>query len=339
MERVKVGVIGVGQWGTSHVEAYLGLPHVEVIAVADTAPKRAEQVAKAFGISRWFDTHEELCALPDLDAVSIVTPEADHLKAVESAARAGKHMLVEKPMAHSVAEIDRMIAAARQAGVILIPGHLLRFETRYAMVKDMLENREMGAVVSIQARRNRTRGNFEKYARAHPLFAVGVHDIDLLLWYSGSTPARVRGFQRNIQSAQTPNVVWGIIEFANGVLASVETTWLTPNSVGIFSNDALQLVTDKGIAVVDLVPGGLSFWLESGFYVPDISYGPRIRGQVKGALEAELSHFISCVLEGKQSQVITPEEAREGIRIAVALIESASKEHDIILDERDAMTS
>lgn len=332
MVKIKVGVIGVGAWGVNHVEAYRALPHAEVFAVADSAPDRAEQIAATYTIPHWFGNYEELCALEELDAVSIVTPESEHLKPVEAATRAGKHILIEKPIARSVSEVEEMIEAARRADVILMPGHLLRFETRYALIKEKLENHELGTVVSIQARRNRTKGNFRKYARAHPIFAVAVHDIDLLLWYAGSRVKRVRAYQRNIQGSQTPDVVWAILEFASGALGIIETTWLTPDQVGIFSSDALHLITDKGIASLDLVPGGLSFWLESGFLVPDVIGAPRIRGTVEGSLAAELSYFVSCVLKKEKPQVVTAEEALEGIRVAVALVESAEKEQDVVLE-------
>jgi UDP-N-acetylglucosamine 3-dehydrogenase len=331
MERVKVGIIGVGLWGVNHIEAYRGLPHADVVAVADPVPGRAEAAAKKFNIPHWFENFQELCALQEIDAVSIVSPESEHLMPVEAAAAAGKHILLEKPIAYSVSDAERMISAARQAGVILMPGHLLRFETRYALIKEALDRHELGSVVSIQARRNRTKGNFKKYARAHPIFTVAVLDIDLLLWYTQSTVRRVRGYQRNIQSGPVPDVVWGIIEFTNGVLGVIETTWLTPDAVGVFSNDALQLISDKGIARLDLVDGGLSFWMENGLSVPDTIGAPRIRGHIEGSLAAELSYFLACVTNGAKPDVVTAEEALQGIRIAVALVQSAEKDQDIIL--------
>jgi UDP-N-acetylglucosamine 3-dehydrogenase len=330
MERVKVGIIGVGLWGVNHVEAYRGLAHSEVIAVADPVPGRAKEISKTFNIPHWFENYEDLCALEEIQAVSIVTPESEHLKPVEAAAKAGKHILVEKPVAYSVAEVEKMIAAARQADVILMPGHLLRFETRYALIKEMLNHHELGSIASIQARRNRTKGNFKKYGRAHPIFAVAVHDIDLLLWYAQSKVRRVRGYQRSVQGADTPDLVWGIIEFSNGAMGIIETTWLTPDAVGVFSNDSLQLITDKGIARVELVDGGLSFWLEGGLLVPD-TIAPRVRGHVEGALAAELSYFLACVINGEKPQVVTAEEARDGIEVAVALVESATQDQEVLL--------
>lgn len=334
MKTTKIGVIGVGSWGVNHVEAYSALPHAEVIAVADSSPGRAEEVARTYNIPHWFNHYEELCALTAVDAVSIVTPESEHVKPVEAAAKAGKHILVEKPIARAVSDIERMITAARRADVILMPGHLLRFDTRYALIKEKLENHELGNIVTIQARRNRTKGNFQKYSRANPIFAVAVHDIDLLLWYAGSRVKRVRGYQRTIQQGPTPDVVWGVIEFASGALGMIETTWLTPDQAGIFSSDTLHLITDKGIASLDLVPGGLSFWFETGFHVPDTFVAPRIRGRVEGSLAAELSYFVSCVAMNEKPKIVTAEEAMVGIQVACALLESADKQQDVVLESR-----
>lgn len=330
MDRVKIGVIGCGLWGVCHIEAYLGLPHAELVAVADSEPGRAEQVANTFNIPQWFNNYEDLCKLTDLDAVSIVTPESEHLKPVEAAAKSGKHILVEKPISRSVSEADEMIATAHESNVFLMPGHILRFEPRYVMIQEKLVNHDIGNVVTMRTRRNRTKGNFKQYGRVHPLFVTGVHDIDIMLWYARSPVKKVRGYQRNIQGSETPDVVWGILEFESGCIGILETTWLTPDQAGIFSNDALEVVTDNGIAMLDLVPDGLSFWLGNGFSVPDILGAPRVRGRVMGSLATELSYFATCVMRKERPVVVTAEEARDGILIASALLESAERQEEVI---------
>jgi len=326
---VRVGVIGVGLWGTMHVEAYQGLPHVEVVAVADADARVAERVAATHGISRWFADHRELCALQNLDAVSIVTPEAEHLGPVLAAAQAGKHILVEKPMASTVADAVAIVNTARQADVLLMPGHILRFEDRYAVVHEKLASGDLGRVVTIQARRNRTKLTRRKYARAHPVFAVAVHDIDLLLWYSGAHATRVRAWQRNITGGPTPDVFWGVVEFDNGILGILESTWLTPDAAGIPSDDVLHLITERGVASLDFSRDGLSVWTESGYTIPDVTIAPRIRGRIAGALASELSYFAACAQTRQQPQVVRGEDAVEGIRVAAALVESAEKGKEI----------
>ena len=151
MKPVRVGVIGVGLWGTMHVEAYQALPHVQVIAIADAVPLVARRVAESHNIPHWFADYQDLCALDEIDAVSIVTPEAEHLEPVRAAAGAQKHFLVEKPIASTVDEAQAIVTAARDADVLLMPGHILRFENRYALIHEMLTSGELGRVVSIQA--------------------------------------------------------------------------------------------------------------------------------------------------------------------------------------------
>jgi predicted dehydrogenase len=331
-KRVRIGVIGAGRWGTEHLETYCGLPQVQLVAVADSAPGRAEDAARRFGVSHWFTQYQDLCNFEGVDAVSIVTPEANHLGPVLAAAKAGKHMLVEKPVAENSADVQIMIDAARTAGVILMPGHICRFEMRYAGVKEELERGNLGRVVSIQARRNRTKGNRRLYARAHPVFAAGIHDVDLLLWYAASRVKRVRGYHRNVSDKKTPDVFWGVVEFENGILGNLECTWLTPDAAGIANDDMLQVITDRGVARVDFVHSGFTLWAETGFQIPDSCFAPRIRGRVEGALAAELSYFVSCVASNQQPRAVTAEDGLESIRVAEALVESAEIERDVVLE-------
>ena len=311
------------------MQAYLGLPHVEVIAICDASEERARSLANEHSIPKWFARYEDLCELPGLDAVSIVTPEADHLGPVLAAAQNGLHMLVEKPMASEVSQVEKMIEAARAADVILMPGHILRFEPRYVLVKEQLENGGLGVIATIQARRNRTKETRRKYARAHPVFAAAIHDIDILLWYVNSRVKRVRGYHRNIAGNATPDVFWGILEFESGVLGSIECTWLTPDAAGIPSDDILHVITDRGVATIDFVHTGLTLWKEGGFEVPDVSIAPSLRGTPGGALGGELSYFASCVLAGKQPEIVTGADALESVRTAVALLNSAAQNQEI----------
>ena len=330
-KNIRVGVIGVGRWGLEHLAAYRGLPNVGVIAIADSAGDRVEEVGRALEIPHRFTRYEELCALAELDAVSIVTPESEHLGPVLAAARSGKHILVEKPLATNAQEVQRMIEAATEAHVILMPGHILRFEPRYALIKEKLVNGELGTIVSIQARRNRTKETRQKYARAHPVFAAAIHDIDILLWYTNTSVRKVRGFHRNVCGNVPPDVFWGIIEFDSGAIGVIECTWLIPDAAGISSDDLLHVITDRGVASVDFVHSGLTLWKNTGFEIPDASIVPRIRNRVEGALAAELSYFVSCVARSEAPTVITAEDALTSIRVASALVESAEKELDLVL--------
>ena len=332
MDKVRVGVIGVGAFGESHLAAYCSLPYVTVAAVCSRDASRIQAVAARYLVPRWHTDYHEMLAENELDAVSVVTSEDAHLGPTLAALQAGKHVLVEKPIATRLDEAEQMLAAARAARVYLMPGHVLRFETRYATVKDQLAAGELGRVVSISARRNRPKSQAKTYLRTHGILETSIHDLDLILWYTGDRVRRVRAFQRNINGHPNPDVTFAFLEFAGGAVACVETIWLTPDQAGVALDDAMQVVGTRGIAQVDFAHAGLSLWRESGYLAPDVSYEPRVRGAVFGALKEEMAYFATCVLQRQPPSVVTAEEAVEGLRVALAIIQSAEQDRDVVLE-------
>lgn len=334
MDKVRIGLVGAGLFGESHLQAFRAVREARIAAVFDTNRERAEQRAREFGIERVCGSLDELCALPDLDAVDVVTPEDDHLEPVLKAFAAGKHVFLEKPMATSLADCRRMIDASQQAGRQFMVGHLLRCETKYAMIKDDLDAGRLGRLVSMHARRNRPKSLLPTYGRTHPAMENSIHDIDLMLWYAGQPVERVRGFgRRGLPESKHPDTFFGVLEFRGGAIGIVETIWLTPAGSGVFLNDAFQLVGTGGVADLRLYPGSLSFLRDTGHEVPDIGYDPRVQGSARGALRDELQHFCHCVLDGMPSPVLLPQQAMQAVQVALALIESGEKGQDVVLQD------
>jgi predicted dehydrogenase len=224
-----------------------------------------------------------------------------------------------------------MLVAARESGCYLMPGHILRFETRYALVKDQIAAGELGEIVSISARRNRPKADARTYLRTHSVLMLSIHDLDMILWYIGDRVKRVRGFQRNVQGYVNPDATWAFLEFENGAVATVESLWLSPDAAGVTQNDAMQVTGTRGIAHIDFTNTGLSLWRERRYLAPDVSYEPRVRGEMFGALKEELAYFTRCVLQARPPSVVTAEEAVEALRVALAIIESAEQERDVEL--------
>lgn len=331
METVRVGLVGCGLFGRSHLEAFRGLRDAAVVAVFDTDAERARQLAAAFGIPRVCETLEEICSLAEIDAIDVVTTEDAHVKPALKAFAAGKHVFVEKPMAVSPGDCDLMIQAAQAAGRFLMPGHILRFETKYALVKEAVAAGRFGRVVSMHARRNRPKTLLDRYQRTHPALENSIHDIDLMLWYTGRRVRRVRGYQRNTTGVRHADVFWGVIEFEGDAIGVVETIWLLPQQAGIGLDDAFQLVGTRGVANVRLEPGALTFWTETGFETPDVSYGPVISGAARGALREELAYFCDCVRSNRPPETITAAEAGYAVDVTLALIEAAQAGKDVSL--------
>jgi len=332
MEKVRIGLVGCGLFGESHLQAYRAVRTAEIAAVFDTDRSRAEKIAAEFKIPRICKSVEEICGLDDLAAIDVVTPEHSHLAPVLTALGAGKNVFVEKPLSVDLGECSKMIEAAERSGKALMVGHILRFETKYAMLKDEVSAGRLGRVVSMHSRRNRLKSLIPLYGRIHPALETGIHDIDLMLWYVDRPVQRVRGYGRKATTTKFPDIFWGVLEFEGGTIAVVETIWLLPKAAGIVLDDAFQVVGDQGVANLSLVPGSLQFWREEGADLPDVSYDPRVANSARGALRDELAYFCDCVLDGRKPEVVTPRGARRAVQVALALIESADQDKEVKID-------
>ena len=333
MDDVRIGLAGCGLFGESHLCALRAIPGARVAAVYDPNGERAANCAGQFGVPLVCGSLEELCAVP-VDAIDVVSPEDRHLEPVLAAVRAGRHVFVEKPLAMDLEHCECMIRAAREAGVFLMPGHLLRFETRFAMLKEEIGRGGLGRIVSMHGRRNRLKSLLQPYGRNHPVIENSVHDIDLMLWFMGDRVCRVRGFGRRATGGKHHDTFWGVLEFEGGALGVVETVWLLPPA-GIALEDAFQVIGDRGVADINFVSAGLSLRRQTGYEVPDVSYDPRVQGSAHGALREELSYFCHCVREGRAPQIITAVDAKNAVRVSLALIESANRGVDIEIREWD----
>jgi UDP-N-acetylglucosamine 3-dehydrogenase len=329
MDMVRIGLVGCGAFGESHLRTFRAIERAHVAAAYDIDTDRARRVASEHGIPRVCDSLEEICALPELDAIDVVTSEAEHRDPVTRALRAGKHVFVEKPIATTLADAAAMVEAAEQSERILMVGQILRFETKYAMLKDEVAAGNLGDIVSMHARRNRPKSLLPLYNRTHPALENCIHDIDLMLWYAGRPVRRVRGYNRYATARKNPDTFWGFLEFEGGAVGVVETIWMLPEAAGITLDDAFQLIGTRAVGNIQLLPGAYNILRESGYHVPDFSYDPLVANTARGALREELAYFCEAVADGRECTAITPAEAKRALQVVLALIESAEKDKDV----------
>jgi UDP-N-acetylglucosamine 3-dehydrogenase len=333
MSKLGVGVIGVGAFGEVHVASYHSLPEVEVVAISDSRPERLEEVGDKYHVTGRHHDYRELCARRDLEMISVVTQESAHLAPVLAAIQERKHVLVEKPIATSVNDAEQMIAAAADAGVFLMVGHILRFENKYATVKSWISEGRLGKVVSMHARRNRPKRLYKIYGdRIHGMLVNSIHDIDICLWYAGAPVSLVRAVTRNMQGGKNPDVNWGFLEFSSGAVACIESHWLIPDGSHIVTNDALQVIGTNAVADLHLLPSELSLWSDGGHEAINVSYDAWFDGQVRGAMKEEIGYFVDCVRRGKPPEIIRAEEALAALKVALALVRSSEQGREISLD-------
>jgi UDP-N-acetylglucosamine 3-dehydrogenase len=331
--KVRIGLVGCGAFGRSHLATLAGIPFVEVLAVTDVIKQRALEAAERYKIPHVATDFLELCSLEDLDAVSVATTEDKHLEPVLAAIEQHKHVFVEKPMATRIEDAERMLVAARKANVILMPGHILRFETKYATVKEQLENGQLGRIVCVYGRRNRPKSQGCLYKRTPLILETSIHDIDVMLWYTGKKVISVRAYDVSIEPGAGADLSCAALRFEGGAVGLLQTSWLLPDKAAVL-DDCMQVITTSGVANIDVLHSGLVLWREEGLEFPDISYEPRLNGCVMGALREELSYFALCVLEGRHPTVLTAEDGVEALRVGLAVVESAHTDREVHLAGR-----
>lgn len=317
---LRVGVIGAGAMGEAHLRAYARQPGVRIVGLASRTPARARELGERYRVEETFMDAASMIDATRPHGVSVTTGEHDHLAPATYALEHGVGVLLEKPIASTVADAEQLAATARAADSPLVPAHILRFTLPYRGLREEIRAGRIGEIVGIAARRDRSRLVADHYAHVHPAFLTAVHDIDLVLWLTGARADRVRALERRSVVDRGPDLIWAQIELDSGVLASVATTYLHPAAGPMQNSDRFEVYGTAGVANVDLsIP--LMTVQGSSTESPDWLIGP---ADGSGSFGDEIAHFLACVRDGTPSDVVSVDDAVEGIRIADAMVRSAS---------------
>src|SRR6202167_3122633 len=262
--QIRVGIIGAGLIGNLHsmMIRYVAdrtEQSVRVVAVADVSHPAAEHLAARWQGARALESAEEIIADPSIDAVWICTPTAMHRKASIAAARAGKHIFCEKPLAMTAAEASEMAAAIKTAGITSQVGLVLRFSPVYNVIKQMFQEPDVGQLLSITMRDDQdfpTRGAHASAWRNDPLLTAGgtliehsVHDFDLLTWMFGPV-ASLLCRTRNVNGADgVEDFGSTAMEFAGGFHGQLTSIW--HKMIARSSNRRLEVFAENLFAASD----------------------------------------------------------------------------------------
>ena len=324
MKTVKHGVLGLGWFGEKHCEALAAIPNVELYAVCTRNSDRLAEVAKKFGAKKTFTDCHAMLADPELESVSITTMWDQHAAPAIAALQAGKHVFLEKPMASTVADCDAIVDAANAAKSFFMVGHICRFNPRYAAAKQEIEAGKIGKIISMYARRNLPAWvGASVLDKIGPIIGDGVHDTDLMFWFSGSRAMSVYAQTVKVREHANPDLGQVMYRLENGASCILESVWCLPDTTPFQIDERLEVIgTEGSISIHDTHPN-LMIVDKTGARCPDTTYWPTIHGQLRGALRDELAYFVNCVATGEKPTVITPEESREAVRACLAAEESA----------------
>jgi predicted dehydrogenase len=297
---IRVGVAGLGYWGPNLARNLGALPGCEVTWLCDADAERLERLGPAFPGARTSGRLDDLLADDGLDAVVLATPVPTHADLAERVLRAGKHCFVEKPLAQSVADAERVVAAAQESDRVLMVGHLLEYHPGVEKLKELVTSGELGDLHYVYSHRL----NLGKLrADENALWSLGAHDVSVLLHLLDEEPVALDAHGASYMRPGIEDVVFCFLRFASGSTAHMHLSWLDPHKSRQFT-----VVGSRRMATFDdmdlerkvtIYDKGFDQASESyGEYITragDI-YSPRISN--REPLRIECEHFVECVRTG-----------------------------------------
>jgi predicted dehydrogenase len=298
---VRVAVVGLGYWGPNLARNYDALPDVELRWGCEEDTAARERVAARHPRTRFTGDLEEVLGDPELDAVVLATPVATHAELAVRVLEAGKHCLVEKPLALSVSDAERVVAAARRADRVLMVGHLLQYHPGVNKLKEIADSGELGDIHYIYGNRLNL-GQLR--AEENALWSLGAHDVSVLLHLTDEEPHQLSARGESYMREGVEDVVFAFMRFPSGVAAHLHLSWLDPHKERRFT-----IVGSKRMATFDdMDPERKVTVYDKGFDQKADTYGeyitrsgdiwsPRVPNDEP--LRLECQHFVDCVREGR----------------------------------------
>ncbi len=319
--------IGILSFAHLHAEAYIhnlrAMPGVEFIGFADDDLVRGEHFARLYGC-HFYPTYENLLA-DQPDGVIICSENNKHRPLTELAARAGVHVLSEKPLAITLPDAQAMIQVCQQAGVILMTAFPMRFSAPLLQVKAKLDQGGLGQVYCFNSTNQGRMPVHERAWFVDKTLAGGgavmdhtVHLADILRWYLQSEVVEVYAQANHILHADRVEVETGgllMLTFANGIFASVDTSWSKPFNYPTWGGLTMEIISERGLTVMDAFSQNLNVYQQHPPTHNWVYWGSDVN-------QAMLEEFVAAIREQRPAKV-TGEDGYRAVEIALAAYESA----------------
>ena len=298
---LRIGVVGLGYWGPNLARNFAALPGCELAWCCDSSPRARARIQQWFPSARVTGELDQLLSDPALDAIALATPVSSHAELAARVLGAGKHCFVEKPLARSVPEAERAVAAAQASGRVLMVGHLLEYHPGVQKLKELADSGELGRIYYIYGNRL----NLGKLrADENPLWSLGAHDVSVVLHLAGEEPLEAVANGESYVREGVEDVVFCFLRFPSGLTAHLHLSWLDPHKERRFT-----VVGSRRMATFDdmALEGKLTVY-DKGFDANARDYGeyitrsgeifcPRIPSVEPLRLECE--HFVDCVRDSE----------------------------------------
>ena len=224
----KLALIGCGHWGPNHLRTFNSLPGSAMERVVDLDPGRLQAVRLAHPGVRCEQDPAAVLEDPAIDAVVVATPMRTHYQLVRDALLAGKHVLCEKPLCETAKEAEELVELAAAGDRLLMVGHVFLFNPAIEKLKELVDSGELGALYYLSAFRTNL-GPIRSDANA--AYDLAAHDISIFNWLLGAEPEQVLATGASFLQPEVEDVVFISLRYPNGVLASIQASWLDPKKV------------------------------------------------------------------------------------------------------------
>jgi len=314
----KIAVVGCGYWGTNHARTFAELG--ALYAVSDRHRDRTEALAGQHGVKAM--EFEEILADPAVDGVVLALPPQYHAEQAIAALEAGKHVLVEKPIALSVADARRVVEAAQHTGLVAMTGHVLRFHPAFEALEAMIANGDLGAVRYIHSHRV---GLGKFHAENDALWDIAPHDLSLILALTGEKPVNVRGVGSAMLN-RLSDFAHLHLQFPGGVRSHVFASRLNP-----YRERRLTVIGSKAMAVFDdvapwnqkLAVYHHKLWEDDRGWQSEMVDPDYIDIPDGMPLTRECAHFLECIRTGAEPR--TP--VADGLAV-IEILSEGTVRHD-----------
>lgn len=327
---INLGLIGCGYWGPNLLRNFYNHPDCQIQLVADTSPSRLDYVKKNYPS---IDTTADYKDLLDsgIDAVVIATPAQTHYALVKEMLKAGKHVLVEKPLAMTVKEGDELVKLARKVRKKLMVGHTFEYNAAVQKLKQLIKKGEVGKPYYLYSQRLNL-GIVRQDINA--LWNLAPHDISIILYLLEAMPISVSAKGHDVFQNGNEDVVFLIMHFPQDIMAHVQVSWLDPSKVRRMTvvgsekmviyddvSDAKIQIYDKGIRKQNITDS-LGAFDDFGKFQLIKTAGDVVHPKINFVepLKTECAHFIECIEKNKEPQT----DGENGLRV-VRVLEAAQK--------------
>ena len=316
---MRIGILGSGFMGTTHAQAYAKIPGVKVVAVSSRNLEKAEKLAKEVSARATIDDRS-IIDDPSINAISNTLPTHLHAATTITALNSGKHVLLEKPFALTVADCDHMIAAASETGRTLMVAHVLRFWGEYVSLVELVHSGRLGKPFSAVAVRLSQLPAWADWF-LNPVWSGGavldlcIHDFDALNWLFG-TPNSIYARGKELKPGLW-NDIHALVDYG-GANGFVEGSEFMPQ--GYPFTASMKVLCEGGVAEFTFRAGGVSIEMGGGasLMVHEGGKAYPLTAKPGDAYENQVSYFVDCVRKGVKPALGTPEQARLAVATASA---------------------